>query len=292
MSNPFFHNGLSKRIVEAHRMACEKGDASYIDPETGYRVFTSTTLAKRKNCCGCGCRHCPFAHRNVHDTPADADPRSMEAWLEVATGRLSQSNVAIDVLFWSGGKDAYLALRSLQSEGNRLVLLLTTFDRDQDHVAHQEVEIKTVVQQARALSLDLYLVPLVKGRVYLKQLGDALATLRKQYRIHRLVFGDLHLEHVRTWREDVLRHHPAIRGLKLHFPLWNRPYDELVDELEAAPGRCSISAVTHAECRSLCAVGDPFDRELFARFPQSVDRFGENGEFHTVMDFSDVGAQR
>jgi len=37
---------------------------TYIDPDTGYSVFTQAYL-KRRPCCGNGCRHCPWGHMNV-----------------------------------------------------------------------------------------------------------------------------------------------------------------------------------------------------------------------------------
>ena len=36
----------------------------YVDPDTGYSVFTAACL-KRRPCCGNGCRHCPWGHKNV-----------------------------------------------------------------------------------------------------------------------------------------------------------------------------------------------------------------------------------
>mgnify|MGYP001988583887 CR=1 FL=1 len=53
-----------------HRKACGVEVASsyprntYIDPDTGYSVFTAAYL-KRRPCCGNGCRHCPWGHANV-----------------------------------------------------------------------------------------------------------------------------------------------------------------------------------------------------------------------------------
>ena len=37
----------------------ERGDAGYTDPTTGNFVFTAAYLASR-DCCDCGCRHCPY----------------------------------------------------------------------------------------------------------------------------------------------------------------------------------------------------------------------------------------
>lgn len=48
-----------------HRDAVARGERSYIDPETGYMVFTELQHLDRGNCCGSACRHCPFGHENV-----------------------------------------------------------------------------------------------------------------------------------------------------------------------------------------------------------------------------------
>jgi len=33
---------------------------SYIDPDTGFQVFTARYLKSRVWCCSTGCRHCPW----------------------------------------------------------------------------------------------------------------------------------------------------------------------------------------------------------------------------------------
>jgi hypothetical protein len=38
-------------------------------------VFTATYHLKRGNCCGSGCRHCPYEHRNVPDSGDGKDQR-------------------------------------------------------------------------------------------------------------------------------------------------------------------------------------------------------------------------
>jgi len=54
-----------KNIYFAHKNACMNGESTYKDPVTGYSVFTEEFLLKRRNCCGNGCRHCPYGHENV-----------------------------------------------------------------------------------------------------------------------------------------------------------------------------------------------------------------------------------
>ncbi len=48
-------------VVAAHARALAEGRDRYVDPVTGYGVFTARWLADRGLCCGLGCRHCPYA---------------------------------------------------------------------------------------------------------------------------------------------------------------------------------------------------------------------------------------
>jgi hypothetical protein len=48
------------RIAAAHDRAVAAGEPGYLDPDTGFFVFTSAALAARGECCGSGCRHCPY----------------------------------------------------------------------------------------------------------------------------------------------------------------------------------------------------------------------------------------
>ena len=114
-------------------MACANGQRTYIDPKTGYTVFTAFELEQRGKCCGCSCRHCPYGHELVPQyqrVQLKQDP-----WLEKNQEREGDC----DVLSWSGGKDSFLALVALAREGLRDVTLLTTFDGRSGQVAHQEV---------------------------------------------------------------------------------------------------------------------------------------------------------
>jgi hypothetical protein len=49
-----------EEIMNLHKRAIEKGEDTYIDPATGYTVFTAEFLLDRGYCCGSGCRHCPY----------------------------------------------------------------------------------------------------------------------------------------------------------------------------------------------------------------------------------------
>jgi hypothetical protein len=56
---------LPPEIEEIHRKACEMKQRFYIDPATGYKVFTAYCHLERGKCCGSKCRHCPYNHVNV-----------------------------------------------------------------------------------------------------------------------------------------------------------------------------------------------------------------------------------
>lgn len=48
-----------------HEDALSRAEGTYIDPETGYTVFTELTHLKRGKCCGNRCRHCPYGFEKV-----------------------------------------------------------------------------------------------------------------------------------------------------------------------------------------------------------------------------------
>lgn len=264
---------------ELHARACDAGERFYRDPKTGYRVFTAVGLRQRGDCCGCGCRHCPYGHRNVEgQRPAVRDP-----WIEGGERLLAAPTRPHDVLFWSGGKDSYLTLLALQRQRPPApVVLLTTFDDESETVAHQDLALSTIIDQAESFGVPIVLVPLRPDHEYLDRIDLALGTVARGCSLGRLVFGDLHLQHIRGWREDALAPLCQQRGLELAFPLWHRPYPELSEQLARAPVECRISAVDERVVGTV-SVGDLYDAELVARLPEGVDAFGENGEFHTCV---------
>ncbi|XP_019346733.2 uncharacterized protein C1orf53 homolog [Alligator mississippiensis] len=58
---------LERRIAALHRQACAAGRHTYVDPLTGYLVFTQVAHLQRGKCCGSACRHCPYDQANVKD---------------------------------------------------------------------------------------------------------------------------------------------------------------------------------------------------------------------------------
>ncbi|MEL6487396.1 MAG: hypothetical protein AAFQ13_09665, partial [Pseudomonadota bacterium] len=217
-------------------------------------------------------RHCPFGHEKVR-LETRSKRIQQPAWLSEARPDGDQPST---VLFWSGGKDSYLAWRAMKQPGPANIALLTTFDARSRMIAHQGFEIDAVVDQAERLGLPLIGVPLHSGPDYVDQIAKGLELVPQA---DTLAFGDLHLDTIREWREEAFAGHDKTSALKLAFPLWQADYAALMDDLEASGAACVISAIA-ANLPGI-AVGDRFDRSLLARLPESVDPFGENGEFHT-----------
>ena len=51
--------------AELHRRTVAAGGERYVDPATGYVVFTELFHLRRNRCCGSGCRHGPYEHAAV-----------------------------------------------------------------------------------------------------------------------------------------------------------------------------------------------------------------------------------
>lgn len=256
-------------IEEIHLTACNAKRPHYIDPTSSLMVFTSYYLSKRK-CCGCGCRHCPYKPRAQVNQPA-----------RLLNGTFDDLPESVDVLFWSGGKDSYLSLRALQRAATRAIVLLTTYDAVSGSVAHQEVAICEIIKQAKKSKLHLLGVPIANG-AYVTLVRAALDRMRDHgVVIERIAFGDLHLQHVRNWRQCEL----DSLGAELCYPIWGVSYDLLLKELVQANVTVRISAVDDEnEGLRDVKVGDVFDAHFVARLPREIDEFGENGEFHTLVE--------
>lgn len=51
---------LFDEIVRRHDAAVASRVPTYVDPSSGFSVFTAPFLARRDTCCASGCRHCPY----------------------------------------------------------------------------------------------------------------------------------------------------------------------------------------------------------------------------------------
>lgn len=198
----------------------------------------------------------------------------------------------MNILFWSGGKDAYLALEFFRkNDPDAEIRLLTTYDETDEIVPHQQIKLKDIKKQAIDLGLELIAVPLPSdcpNEVYLDRLKKVLGELNEP--IERLIFGDLYLEDIRKWREKVF----GEMGYNCVFPIWKKSIHDLLPVLLLKPVEVKISAVKE-EFQPLIRVGETYDQKFVTQLqhlPQNIDPMGENGEFHTRVIFYEVESRK
>ncbi|RQM30796.1 hypothetical protein B5M09_010016 [Aphanomyces astaci] len=297
---------IEAAIVAAHAAACAANQARYNDPATGYGVFTSAYLLDRQACCGNRCRHCPYGHANVPleqlHLIKSKNTMTSSVFLRPpkpsATGRLGYRNPKpvkgavprdVVVVFWSGGKDSLLALLDTIDTLDRSaedIVLLTTFNPDEGVVPVQNIDVRTIVAQAAAINLPLFLVAVPTGGNYAALVHDALSEIPGMrmphvQRVVGLVVGDLHLADVHEWRVA------AFPTYDMRSPLWGRDMrTDLLPKLAAACDKYKVtvrySAVDTDRMPPTIREGDAYEPHLV---PGTVDAMGENGEFHTVVEF-------
>lgn len=264
-------------IEELHRIACEAGRDTYIDPVSGYQVLTSKALLKQGACCGNSCRHCPYGHINVSDPD-----RIKQQLASPVLMNWSGNAKPIDILFWSGGKDSFLALASLLQE-KRNIVLLTSFGSLTNRVSIQNIHIKNIAKQSEFLKLPLCLVPLAPNTDYKASIQEALKMIATQTgaSIERLVFGDLHLQNIRQWRVDTWPEY------EIATPLFDVPYIKLLDKLWELQKEMDLSITLSTElslANETLAIGTPYTQSLVDRLKENnVDAMLENGEAHTLV---------
>lgn len=190
----------------------------------------------------------------------------------------------MDILFWSGGKDAYLALEFYRrTTSSDSLKLLTSYRESDEKVPHQNIEIDHIKEQAKHLDLELIAVPLpdqCPNDQYLSKINEFLS---KEDSVDHLIFGDWHLQDIRQWREDSF----GSMGYDCLFPIWKKSINKLLPVLILKPVEITISAVKK-EYEKYIAVGETYDQRFVRQLPEEIDPLGENGEFHTKLTFSSL----
>jgi len=180
---------------------------------------------------------------------------------------------------WSSGKDSLWALHVARRSCDLEVAgLLTTLTADYARVSMHGVREALLQAQADALGLPLHRVLIsasCSNEEYEAKMALALAAARDQD-VTKVVFGDLYLECIRSYREERLRD----TGLAPVFPLWGMPTRALAEEMIAAGVRAVLTCVDPSKVSREFA-GREFDADLLLALPPDADPCGENGEFHT-----------
>jgi len=182
---------------------------------------------------------------------------------------------------WSSGKDAAWALHVVRQAGELDVVgLLTTITGPYDRVSMHGVRREIVEAQADAVGLPLHkvLIPApCSNEAYEAAMARAMETA-KSLGVSRIVFGDLHLEDVRRYREEKL----APTGIAPVFPLWGADTHRLAREMIAAGVQARVTCLDPRKVPRELA-GRAFDLAFLDALPEGVDPCAERGEFHTCV---------
>jgi uncharacterized protein (TIGR00290 family) len=185
------------------------------------------------------------------------------------------------LMSWSGGKDSCLALYEIQNTGEQpIAALLTTVTRDYDRISMHGVRRVLLEKQAASLGLPLHQILISKGATneeYETRLIEAVSTYRDEG-IDSIVFGDLFLEDIKTYRDQFLARHDLL-GI---YPVWMRDTTEFIKEFIELGFRAVLTCVDSKALDESFA-GRVIDHDFLASLPANVDPCGENGEFHTFV---------
>ncbi|MBS0457328.1 MAG: ATP-binding protein [Proteobacteria bacterium] len=189
------------------------------------------------------------------------------------------------LLSWSGGKDSAWALHVLRNDPRyEVVGLLTTVTDAYERVAMHGIRRDVLHAQAQATGLPLIearLPRVADNATYEASFTAALDTVRARWPgLRHIAFGDLYLADIRAYREALCaRHHWTPL-----FPIFATAPDTtaLAQTMIAAGLRATLCCVDTQQLAAAFA-GREFDPALLADLPQTVDRCGENGEFHTCV---------
>jgi uncharacterized protein (TIGR00290 family) len=187
------------------------------------------------------------------------------------------------LLSWSGGKDSSLALAALRADPHvEVVALLTSVTSGYERVSIHGVRRVLLETQAAAAGLPLIevvLEPACTNDAYEAAFIDALGRAQQRFPdARRIAFGDLYLEDVRTYREQLLSR-TSFSGT---FPLWGRDTRALAEQFIADGFGARLVCVDTTQLPAEFA-GRAFDDALLGDLPAEVDPCGEGGEFHTFV---------
>jgi uncharacterized protein (TIGR00290 family) len=182
-------------------------------------------------------------------------------------------------LAWSSGKDSAWALHRVRLAGEfEVVALLTTVNHTHGRVAMHAVRESLLEMQAAAAGLPLVKVSIpspCSNEIYERAMSEAMAQAADSD-VRHVIFGDLFLEDIRTYRERQL----ALCGMTAKFPLWGIETRTLAEAMIAGGLSAYLTCVDPRKLGRGFA-GRRFDPSLLADLPAGVDPCGENGEFHT-----------
>jgi uncharacterized protein (TIGR00290 family) len=185
------------------------------------------------------------------------------------------------ILAWSSGKDSAMALHRVQRSKNfEIVCLLTTITDQFHRISMHGVREELLDAQAQSVGylIEKVVIPYpCPNQVYEERMAMVLSDWKLKG-VRHVIFGDLFLENIRSYREQKL----AQIDMKPVFPLWSEDTAALAMEMLKVGFRAVVTCVDPKRVEAKFA-GHLFDETFLRNMPPDVDPCGENGEFHTFV---------
>ncbi|HEY0677739.1 MAG TPA: diphthine--ammonia ligase [Chitinophagaceae bacterium] len=178
---------------------------------------------------------------------------------------------------WSGGKDSCYALMQAIHKGDQLRVLVNMMNENGKISRSHGLPLGVLQQQGDRMGVPLIANP-TSWNEYREHFVSALKTIKSEFGVEAMVFGDIDLQPHRDWEENVC----SEAGLSAVLPLWQQDRRALVNEMI---GR-GIQAMI-VSCNTVMGeafLGRNIDQKLVADLEAlGIDPCGENGEYHTVV---------
>ncbi len=181
---------------------------------------------------------------------------------------------------WSGGKDSALALHIARQQGVAVEALVTSINASTNRISMHGVRRELLQQQASAIRLPLHVIELneMPGMKAYESAIHASNQQLVQQGFTRVVFGDIFLEDLRRYREELM----AADGLACLFPLWQMNSREVMRRFIDGGFKAVVVCVNSGRLpQTFC--GRLLNEEFLNDLPADVDPCGENGEYHSFV---------
>ncbi|HEY0652931.1 MAG TPA: ATP-binding protein [Chryseosolibacter sp.] len=182
---------------------------------------------------------------------------------------------------WSGGKDSAFALyKILSADEYEVVGLHTVLNAETRRVGMHGVQESLIEAQAASLRLPvekLFLEPSESHAAYTELIHNFYDRCVAQG-IVGIMFGDIFLEDLKKFRDEVLQQHELV-GI---YPLWNVNSSILIHDFINL-GFQTMVCSANADLLPKHMVGATIDATFVASLPANADPCGENGEYHSFV---------
>ncbi len=183
---------------------------------------------------------------------------------------------------WSTGKDSAISLSEvLQSKSLDVAGLLVTITKEYSRVSMHATRKELLQAQAKELGLPIVEVLIPESgsnEIYERKTFAALKEAA-QNGVEKVIFGDIFLEDIRTYRENLLKRATTIESV---FPIWKRDTKLLAKQIIDSGFKAFVTCIDPKKLHPNFA-GRQYDEGFLRDLPNDVDPCGENGEFHTFV---------